>query len=105
MRVALVVCALLVCAGCGDGGIQKTCDKLARLGAEHRQKELEKIPEGPGREQARKASESVGQSASAECAGSKRAQRAQIGESAWKVYVACVEAAKTSEDAGRCDKP
>lgn len=102
---ALLRVLLLSVAGCGDGGVQKTCDKLATLGAEYRQRELEKLPPGPARERAQKSADEVGRNASVECPMSKRTQRSQIGETAWKAYVACVEAAKTSEDAGRCDTP
>jgi hypothetical protein len=104
IRFVVFASLALGVVGCGDGGVRKTCDKLARLGAEYRQREIEKLPPAE-REPAQKSADAVGESASAECAASKRTQRSQIGETAWKAYVSCVEAAKTSEDAGRCDKP
>jgi hypothetical protein len=98
---------LALLAGCDDFDVEanRVCERLASLGAEHRERELEKIPAGPAREQARTASDSVGESSGVECPASMRARREQLGAGAWKAYVRCIEAAKTSEHAGRCDAP
>jgi hypothetical protein len=101
----MALAALSFSVACNDSEIERTCKKLAALGAEHRERDLEKLPPGPSREQARQASEQIGTAAASECPGSLRERRRQQGPAAWKRYVACVDAAPTSEAAGRCDAP